>query len=80
MNEIILDKLKTNSASGHKDKEDSIMFHSSKDTTNGFKRYKDVKVYDLVRNKCGNTYSESMLKIIRDRNPDKSDIIEQLES
>lgn len=80
MNEVVLDKLKTNSASGCKDREEPIMFHSVKDTTQGFKRYRDVKVYDLVRDKGGCTFSPAMLKKIKERNPERTDIVDQLEA
>lgn len=78
MNKMVLDKLKNNSADGFKDREEPISFHSSEDTNIGFKRNRDVRIYDLVRNKCGNVFSESMLNLIKERSPDKADAADLL--
>lgn len=78
MNEIVLEKLQKNSADGCKDREDPITFHSVKDTKVGFKRYRDVKIYDQVRNKCGNVFSDAMLNKIKQRSPEKSEIVDTL--
>lgn len=78
MNEIMLGKLEKNSADGGKDRETPVSFHSIADTTVGFKRYRDVRIYDLVRNKTGNTFSSAMLKKIKERSPEKSDAAEIL--
>jgi hypothetical protein len=78
MNELVLAKLEKNSSNGSKDHEDPISFHSILDTNHGFKRYRNVKIFDLVRNKCGNTFSNAMLDVIKDRSPDKREAIELL--
>lgn len=78
MNEIILDKLQKNSSDGVKDREEPVSFHSVKDTKVGFKRHRDVKVYDQVRNKCGNAFSDAMLKKIKERSPEKTDAVNSL--
>jgi hypothetical protein len=78
MNEIILDKLRKNSSDGVKDREAPVIFHSTKDTKVGFKRYRDVKVYDQVRNKCGNAFSDAMLKKIKERSPGKANAVQLL--
>ena len=73
INEEILAKLNKNSINGHKP--EIVSFHSISDVQNGFKRCRDVKIYDLIKNKCGNMFSESMLKIIKERNPEKTNIV-----
>lgn len=78
MNDIILGKLEKNSVSGCKDREEPVTFHSVKDTKVGFKRYRDVKVYDQVRSKCGNTFSDAMLKRIKERSPEKAAAVDML--
>lgn len=78
MNEIMLGKLQKNSADGGKDRETPVSFHSVSDTTVGFKRYRDVRIYDLVRNKTGNTFSSAMLKKIQERSPEKAEAAEAL--
>lgn len=78
MNEIVLAKLEKNSASGCKDRETPVSFHSAKDTKVGFKRYRDVKVYDQVRHKCGNAFSDAMLMKIKERNPEKAELADAL--
>jgi hypothetical protein len=78
MNDVILAKLEKNSADGVKDLEDPVSFHSVKDTKVGFKRYRDVKVFDQVRNKCGNAFSDAMLKKIKERSPEKAEIADML--
>lgn len=80
MNELVLKKLQDNSADGSKDREEPVSFHSVQDTSHGFKRYRDVKVFDLVRNKCGNTFSDAMLSVIKKRSPEKAEAIEQLKN
>lgn len=80
MNELVLKKLQDNSADGSKDREEPVSFHSIQDTKQGFKRYRDVKVFDLVRNKCGNTFSNAMLDVIKERSPEKAEAIEQLKN
>jgi len=78
MDEQILEKLKKNSSSGGKDREEPVTFHSVQNTQQGFKRYRDIRVYDLVRNKCGNAFSESMLKKIKERSPEKTEAADLL--
>jgi len=78
MNELVLDKLQKNSVDGCKDREEPVTFHSVKDTKVGFKRYRDVKIYDQVRNKTGNVFSDAMLQKIKQRSPEKSDIVDTL--
>jgi len=78
MNDIIMRKLNDKSVGGHM--EQSVVFHSSKDINQGFKRYRDIKVYDLVRSKCGNMFSDSMLKKIEALNPERSDAVMILKS
>jgi hypothetical protein len=73
MNEITLEKLQKNSADGFHDREEPISFHSVKDTKVGFKRFREVKIYDQVRSKCGVAFSDSMLRKIKERNPEKAE-------
>jgi hypothetical protein len=80
MNELVLKKLEDNSSNGSKDHEDPISFHSVLNTNQGFKRYKNVKIYDLVRNKTGNTFSTSMLDVIKERCPDKAEAAELMKN
>ncbi len=76
MNDEILAKLEKNAVNGHNP--ERISFHSISNVQSGFKRYRDVKIYDLIRNKCGNMFSESMLRKIKERNPDKAQIVDML--
>ena len=80
MNEIILEKLRKNSASGCDDDREPVTFHSASNLQSGFKRYRHVKVYDQVRNKCGNMFSDAMLKIIAERNPERAEVAEQMKN
>lgn len=74
----VLAKLQQNSRDGCKDREPVITFHSALDTTQGFTRRRDVKVYDLLRNKYGAAFSDSMLRVIRARDPEKSEAVDIL--
>ena len=65
MDEKVLQKLEKNSADGLKDKEEPITFCSVQDIKTGFKRYRDVHVYDLVKNKGACTISDSMMNVIK---------------
>lgn len=76
MHELVLKKLEKHSRSGHT--EHKISFHSSSNINEGFYRYADVKVTDLVRNKIAPAFSESMLRKIRELDPSKEEIINQL--
>jgi hypothetical protein len=76
MHELVLKKLEKNSRSGHTDHK--ISFHSSSNINEGFYRYADIKVTDLVRNKIAPAFSESMLRKIRELDPSKADIVNQL--
>ena len=78
MNDEVLDKLSKNARSGHSD--DKIYFQSfaDPDGSNGFYRYSDVKITDLVRNKYGPAFSESMLRKIKELDPTKTESVEQL--
>lgn len=78
MNDIMLSKLEKNSVNGVKDREEPVSFHSVKDYKVGFKRYRDVKIYDQVRHKCGNAFSDAMLKKIKERSPEKTDAVDML--
>jgi hypothetical protein len=80
INEITLGKLEKNSANGCKDREKQVSFHSVKDTKVGFKRYRDVKVFDQVRDKCSSGFSDAMLQKIKERSPEKADAAESLMS
>jgi hypothetical protein len=78
MNDEVLVKLSKNARSGHSD--DKIYFQSfaDPDGPNGFYRYSDVKITDLVRNKYGPAFSESMLRKIKELDPTKTESVEQL--
>lgn len=76
MHKEVMLQLKEHSSSGHSD--DKIVFHSAEDTKQGFHRYKDVKIYELVRNKAGNMFSESMLNKIKQNDPSKSGAVDEL--
>jgi hypothetical protein len=76
MNDEILAKLEKNSINGHLT--ETVSFHSITDVHKGFKRCRDIKIYDLIRNKCGNMFSDSMLNKIKERNPDKAEIVDML--
>lgn len=78
MDEMVLAKLEKNSADGNQDHIEPVTFHSTKNTETGFKRYRDVKIFDQVRSKCGNMFSESMLRKIKERNPEKSEAVDVL--
>jgi hypothetical protein len=79
MHDEVLAKLAKNARSGHSD--DKIYFQSfaDPDGSDGFYRYSDVKITDLVRNKYGPAFSESMLRKIKELDPTKKDSVEQLE-
>jgi len=76
MAEAVLEKLRRGSSSGYLD--EKIVFHSANDIKNVVERKRDVKVYDLVRNKVGHTFSESMLRIIAQNNEDKLEAVQEL--
>lgn len=69
MDEAVLAKLEKNSSSGGKDKEDPILFRSIQNQKQGFKRFRDVKIYDLVKHKGACTISDSMRRVIEQQTP-----------
>jgi hypothetical protein len=76
VNPTILQKLEKTARSGHSDQR--VYFYSSEDLNNCFYRYKDIKIADLVSNKIGPCFSESMLRKIKEIDPDKIDTIDKL--
>ena len=76
MHEMVLQKLEKHSRSGHSERR--ISFHSASNISTGFYRYADVKITDLVRNKIGPAFSESMMRKIRELDPSKADILDSL--
>jgi len=76
MNELVLQKLDKHSRSGHTERK--ISFHSSADINQGFYRYADVKITDLVRNKIAPAFSEAMLRKIRELDPCRAELIDQM--
>lgn len=78
MGEEILQKLKQNSKDGYYDREDPVSFHSYSNTNIGFQRKKPVRISNLIKNKYGNVFSDSMLKIIKERCPEKSPVVNEL--
>jgi hypothetical protein len=76
INEVILEKLNRGSANGYLD--EKIVFHSAKNVQTVIERRRDVKVYDLVRNKTGHTFSQSMLRIIAQNDEDKREAAVEL--
>ena len=76
MHDKVLEKLEKNSRNGHSDRK--INFHSIENLSKGFSRQAEVKVMDLVRNKVGPAFSQSMLRKIKELDPSKADIVEML--
>lgn len=76
LNDEVLDDLKKNSASGYE--YDKIHFHSVSNTRNGFTLNKTVKLYDLVKDRLGEVFSDSMLKKIKELNPEKTELIDTM--
>lgn len=76
MNDTILVQLQKNSSSGHSDR--VVKFHSEQNLQQGFKRNQDVRVYDLVKDKFGPMFSESMLNKIKALDPNKKDVVDIL--
>ena len=76
MHDLVLQKLDKHSRSGHT--EHKISFHNASDINQGFYRYTDVKISDLVRNKIAPAFSESMLRKIRELDPSKAEIVDQM--
>jgi hypothetical protein len=74
----ILEKLEKNSGSGYLD--EVVMFHSAENLQQCFSRRRDIRVFDLVRNKCGNTFSDSMLQKIRELDPGKTQAADNLQA
>jgi hypothetical protein len=74
----MLEKLDKNSAPGYLD--EKVTFHSAENLQQCFSRRRDIRVFDLVRNKCGNTFSDSMLKKIRELDPSKGDAADTLQA
>ena len=72
----MLQKLRQNSAAGYMD--EKVTFHSAENYQDCFTLRRDVRVYDLVRSKCGNKFSESMLRKISERDPSKAEAAENL--
>ena len=76
VNPTILQKLEKTARSGHSDQR--VYFYSTEDSDNCFYRYKDIKIADLLCNKTGPCFSESMLRKIKEIDPDKIDAIDKL--
>lgn len=75
MNDIILDKFYKNSHSGHE--EEKITFQSCSNTSRGFTRQRDVKVYGLLCSQVDdNVFSTSMLNLIKKKNPERANLVE----
>lgn len=78
MHDIVMRQLEKNSASGYGERK--IVFHSQDNLQSGFSRMAEVKVYDLVRDKCGPMFSNSMLQKIKELDPTKADVVDVLGS
>lgn len=78
VNPTVLQKLEKTARSGHSNQR--VYFYSNEDSENCFYRYKDVKIADLLSNKTGPTFSESMLRKIKELDPEKIDAIDKLNS
>jgi hypothetical protein len=76
MHELVLRKLEKHSRSGHT--EHKISFHSAVNLNEGFYRYVDVRITDLVRNKIAPAFSEAMLRKIKERDPSKAEWADRL--
>jgi len=76
MHDIVMRQLEKNTSSGHGERK--IVFHSQDNLQNGFTRMEEVKVYDLVRDKCGPMFSNSMLQKIKELDPTKANVIDVL--
>jgi hypothetical protein len=78
MHPKVLEKLEKNSRSGHSDRK--ISFHSLNNIEQGFYRYAQVKITDLLKNKIGPVFSDSMLRKIKELDPSKADAADFLMS
>ena len=78
LSDKLIDKLHQDSAHGYE--KDEIIFQSFADTSKGFKRYKKVRMLNLLKNKVDRQkFSDSMLKIIEKNNPTQfAAIVEEL--
>lgn len=76
MHDIVMRQLEKNSASGYE--EQKIVFHSQDNLQTGFSRQANVKIYGLVRDKCGPMFSQSMLNKIKELDPSKAEAVELL--
>uniref|UniRef100_A0A6C0J4F1 Uncharacterized protein n=1 Tax=viral metagenome TaxID=1070528 RepID=A0A6C0J4F1_9ZZZZ len=76
MQDTVMRQLEKNSSSGKYDHK--IVFHSEDNLKTGFTRYTNVAVYDLVSDRCGPLFSDSMLNKIKEIDPSKKDIIEEI--
>lgn len=71
LNDNILQQLEKNTSDGVLDEE--ISFHAESNTNSGFKRRREVRVHELMKDMYGPVFSKSMLEIIKKRAPGKRD-------
>lgn len=76
LHDEVMKQLEKNSANGHENRK--IVFHSQDDLKRGFTRYADIKVYGLVRDRCGPMFSQSMLEKIKVLDPTKAEAVDKL--
>jgi hypothetical protein len=76
MHEKVLAKFGGSSSSGEGDHE--VTFHSASNLQNSIVRKGEIKVWNLVRNKYGKMFSESMLKKIKTIDPSKTNAADDL--
>ena len=72
----ILGKLERDSRGGRET--DVVTFHMATDHKQAFSRHRDVYIRNLLKDQCGPMFSNSMLQKIKERSPDKGDVVDSL--
>jgi hypothetical protein len=78
MGHLVLTKLEENIIGGY-DEKDKIIFRSYEDKSSYVSTHKPLKIRNLIKNKYQAPFSDSMLNIIKERNPTQYQMYSQKE-